>query len=246
MESMDMPEAAVSMRGVSREFFDGRVTRTVVKELDLDFMTGELTVIAGPSGSGKTTLLTMMGLVLQPTTGTIKLRGREVSGISEDALARVRLTSIGFVFQQAALIPALSVLENILVAGTIQGAPVTTELRERAISLLDTLGLSDYTRAKPQQMSTGQQQRIAIARALANEPVLLLCDEPTSALDVESSTTVLDTLKEVSRDKTRSVVLVTHDPRVFPYGDRLIKLEDGVITYDNRRKSEGGGASGTA
>jgi putative ABC transport system ATP-binding protein len=138
------------------------------------------------------------------------------------------------VFQQAALIPALTAKENVLIASGIQGGRVSQALKERALKLLGELGLESYVDFKPQQLSTGQQQRVAIARALLNEPLVLLCDEPTSALDVESSGIVLDTLKRLSRDEERSVVLVTHDPRVFPYAERLIKIEDGVITYDTR------------
>jgi putative ABC transport system ATP-binding protein len=149
------------------------------------------------------------------------------------------LRYFGFVFQQAALIPALSVTENLLVARTIQGSPTTRELKTQAVQLLERLGLSEYADAKPQQLSTGQQQRVGIARALLGDPLLLLCDEPTSALDVESSKNVLDTLKEVSQEGKRGVVLISHDPRVFPYADRLIKLEDGKVVYDTIK--EGGG-----
>jgi putative ABC transport system ATP-binding protein len=213
----------------------------VLRPTDLVVMTEELTVIAGPSGSGKTTLLTIMGLVLTPTTGRLFIRGEDVTGYSSDRRAGLRLKYFGFVFQQAALIPALSVTENLLVARTIQGLAASRELKSQARQLLERLGLDEYADAKPQQLSTGQQQRAGIARALLGDPFLLLCDEPTSALDVESSGMVLDTLKQVSQDGKRGVVLVSHDPRVFPYADRLIKLEDGRIVYDTRTKKEGGG-----
>jgi putative ABC transport system ATP-binding protein len=229
--------SALRLEGITRDFFDGKVTRTVLKPLDLEIMTGELTVVAGPSGSGKTTLLTIMGLVLKPTMGRIFVRDEDVTTYSEDDLATLRLRDFGFVFQQAALIPALTILENILIAGGIQGGPISAETRDKGIDLLRDLGLGDYIDNKPQQLSTGQQQRATIARALMNDPVVLLCDEPTSALDVESSAIVLDTLKRLSKDKERGVVLVTHDPRVFPYADRLVKLEDGAVTYDTRGES---------
>jgi len=229
-----MAKTALKLEGVSKEFFDGRILRAVLKPLDLEILTGELTIIAGPSGSGKTTLLTIMGLVLRPTRGSVTIGGENVTDYGEDRLATMRLRRFGFVFQQAALIPALTALENVLIASGIQGGRVSQALKARAFKLLGELGLESYLDSKPQQLSTGQQQRVAIARALVNEPLVLLCDEPTSALDVESSGIVLDTLKRLSRDEERSVVLVTHDPRVFPYAERLIKIEDGAITYDTR------------
>jgi len=137
-------------------------------------------------------------------------------------------------------VPALSALDNVLVAGAIQGGRVRPETRQQAISLLDSLGMKEYLNARPQQLSGGQQQRVGIARALVGDPILLLCDEPTSALDVESSHVVLEALKKLSRDPRRAVVLVTHDPRVFPYADRLVKMEDGAIVYDSRLAAEGG------
>jgi putative ABC transport system ATP-binding protein len=225
---------------VARDFSDGRVVRRVLKETRLDVFPGELTALAGPSGSGKTTLLTIMGLVLRPSFGRIVVGGRDVSGLSEDELATLRMEKYGFVFQQAALVPALSALDNVLVAAAIQGARVKPEIRRRASELLDKLGMKEYADARPQQLSGGQQQRVGIARSLMGNPVLMLCDEPTSALDVESSHLVLDTLKRLSRDPRRAVVLVTHDPRVFPYADRLIKMEDGAIVYDTRTASGGG------
>jgi putative ABC transport system ATP-binding protein len=235
-----MTAPVLQLDGIARDFSDGRVVRRVLKETRLDVFPGELTALAGPSGSGKTTLLTIMGLVLRPSLGRIVVGGREVAGLSEDELATLRMEKYGFVFQQAALVPALSALDNVLVAAAIQGARIRPEMRRRAVELLDKLGMKEYADAGPQQLSGGQQQRVGIARALMGNPVLMLCDEPTSALDVESSHLVLDTLKRLSRDPRRAVVLVTHDPRVFPYADRLIKMEDGAIVYDTRTASGGG------
>jgi len=235
-----MATPVLRLEGVARDFSDGRVTRRVLKETTLDIMPGELTALAGPSGSGKTTLLTIMGLVLKPSVGRILIGGEDVTDASEDELATLRLEKYGFVFQQAALVPALTALDNVLVAGAIQGGRVHAETRKQAIGLLDSLGMKDYLDARPQQLSGGQQQRVGIARALVGDPVLLLCDEPTSALDIDSSHIVLDSLKKLSRDPRRAVVLVTHDPRVFPYADRLVKMEDGAIVYDSRLAAEGG------
>jgi len=235
-----MAAPVLQLAGVARDFSDGRVVRRVLKETDLDIVPGELTALAGPSGSGKTTLLTIMGLVLRPSVGRITVAGRDVTGRTEDELATLRMDKYGFVFQQAALVPALSALDNVLVAAAIQGTRVGLEIRQQALDLLDKLGMKEYVGARPQQLSGGQQQRVGIARALMGDPLLMLCDEPTSALDVESSHLVLDTLKRLSRDAHRAVVLVTHDPRVFPYADRLLKMEDGAIVYDTRTASAGG------
>ena len=229
----------IRLEGVARDFFDGQKIRRVLKKLDLDIYAGELTVIAGPSGSGKTTLLTIMGFLLQPSEGKIHIQGREVTGFSSDRLATLRKENIGFVFQQSVLVPALTVIDNILIPVGIQGKRVPKEARARSLALLQMFGLKDRAGAMPQQLSLGQQQRVSIARALIHDPPLLLCDEPTSALDAESSAIVLKTLKELSREKTRAVVLVTHDPRVFPFADRLIKIEDGAVIYDSRPVPQG-------
>lgn len=220
--------------GVARDFFDGKRLRRVLKKTDLNLYTKDFAVIAGPSGSGKTTLLTIIGLILKPSEGEIYVDDENVTTNSENELATLRMSNFGFVFQQAELIPALDVVENILVATSIQGKKVKGQQREKALSILERFGLGEYAHAKPQQLSTGQKQRVAIVRALINDPALLLCDEPTSALDVESSKIVLDTLKQLSLDENRGIVMVTHDPRVFPYADRLIKLEDGVVVHDPR------------
>jgi len=224
----------IRLENISREFFDGKIRRMVLKNTNLQIYPGELTVVAGPSGSGKTTLLTIMGLVLRPTEGKIVIQDQEVTGSSEAKLATLRLQNYGFVFQQDALIPALSAEDNILFAHSVQGDRATKELRKRALDLLAQFGLDKQAHVKPQRLSGGEKQRVAIARAMINDPILLLCDEPTSSLDVENSKIVLDVLKKLSRDESRGVVLISHDSRVFPYADRLVKLENGEIVYDNR------------
>ncbi|NIM99996.1 MAG: ATP-binding cassette domain-containing protein [candidate division Zixibacteria bacterium] len=233
-----MPKVAVKLDKITREFFDGKQMRLVLKSTDLDIYTREFTIIAGPSGSGKTTLLTIIGLILSPTAGDIVINQQDVTDLSEDELASFRMRKFGFVFQNADLIPALNVMQNILVPTAIQGGSVSLAAREKAEKLLEEFGLISYAEAMPRQLSAGQRQRVAIARAMINDPILLLCDEPTSALDVESSTIVLDTLKRLSQDEDRGVVMVTHDPRVFPYADRMIKLENGEIIYDPRSSGE--------
>ncbi len=229
-----MPKPILELEGISRDFSDGKVTQRVLSDVNVAFYAGELAIVAGPSGSGKTTLLSIMGLILRPSAGRIFIKGRDVTDLPEDEEATLRLENFGFVFQTPTEIPALTIIENILVANAVQGTKLPPGLREKALALLEDFGLGEYAYVKPRTLSTGQKQRVAIVRALINDPVLVLCDEPTSALDAESSAVVLDTLKQLSRDDRRGVVLVTHDPRVFPYGDRLITLEQGAVTHDSR------------
>lgn len=238
-EELDIIRPVIRLEGIARDFFDGRQVRRVLEDIDLDFHAGELTIISGPSGSGKTTLLTIMALILSPTEGTVTLLGNTIEGESEDTLATYRFEHYGFVFQNSALIPALSVTENILMASAVQGARIPRERREKAAGIIDKLGLGEFGHVRSERLSGGQKQRVAIGRALINDPVMILCDEPTSSLDVESSDLVLNTLKDLSKED-RSIVLVTHDPRVFPYGDRLIQLEDGRIRSDTGTTIEAG------
>lgn len=235
-----MGRTAIQVEGIAKDFFDGRSVRTVLSDVNLRINTGEFTVIAGPSGSGKTTLLTILGLILSPTRGRIAVAGEAVNDFSEDERASLRRKYFGFVFQHADLLPALNVIENIVVAARIQGGPLTRQVRDRALGILKDFGLAEYSESMPQQLSTGQRQRVAIARALFGAPILILCDEPTSALDIDSSRIVLDMLKKLSRDEDRGVIMVTHDPRVFPYADRMIKLDNGTVVYDTRGHNQGG------
>ncbi len=228
-----MSDPILRMINITRDFHDGTKIRRVLNETDLNIYPGELTLIAGPSGSGKTTLLTIMGLILKPTAGKVYINNKDVTTASENMKANLRRENYGFVFQLAELLPALSVFENITVSSCIQGAALKPQLKKRAGELLESFGLQDCLHLQPLQLSGGQKQRVAIVRALMNEPSLLLCDEPTSALDAESSQIVLDTLKNISKDKSRAMVMVTHDPRVFPYADRLLKIENGSVVYDS-------------
>lgn len=228
---LDISRPVISLAGIARDFFDGKQLRRVLFDINVDFYAGELTIISGPSGSGKTTLLTIMALILKPTEGKVTLLGDRITDQSENSLATYRFRHYGFVFQTSAMIPALSVMENILMASAVQGDRIPRARREKASAILEKLGLSEFSHVKAERLSGGQKQRVAIGRAMINDPVMILCDEPTSSLDVKSSELVLETLKDLSREK-RSIVLVTHDPRVFPFADRLIQLEDGRIKTD--------------
>ena len=228
-----MSDPILRLQGIARDFHDGIQVRRVIQKTDLEVYPGEFTIIAGPSGSGKTTLMTLMGLILRPSEGTVYIRDIKATGCSETKMATLRQKNYGFVFQLSELFPALSVMENIVVASVIQGSSVAGDIKKKALDLLKDFNLLDCLHLRPLQLSGGQKQRVAIVRALVNDPAVLLCDEPTSALDAESSQIVLDALKQLSKDKTRGLIMVTHDPRVFPYADRMIKIEDGIIVYDS-------------
>jgi len=228
---------------VARDFTDGRQVRRVLFPTDLELASGELTVLAGPSGSGKTTLLSIIGLVLRPTEGRVLLGDRDLSRLSEDAAAGVRLREYGFVFQQPMLIEGLSILENVLLSVAVQGGRPSKAMRTRAMELLAALGLGATAGQQPRLLSGGMKQRASIARALLKSPSVLLCDEPTSALDAESGQVVMGILKRIAVEEQRIVVVVSHDARVFPYADRLIKLENGRVVSDTREPYVGGKAS---
>jgi len=225
---------SLRLEKIARDFSDGRQMRRVLLPTDLELQPGALTVLSGPSGSGKTTLLSIMGLVLRPSEGRLVLGDREVSALSDDEAAALRLQYYGFVFQQPMLIEGLTVAENILLALAVQGAPRPAGVKERIEVLLGKLGLGGVAFMQPRLLSGGMKQRASIARALIKNPAILLCDEPTSALDAESGRAVMDILKRIAVEEGRLVVVVSHDARVFPYADRLIKLENGAVVSDTR------------
>ena len=225
---------------IARDFSDGRQMRRVLFPTDLEFAPGELTVLSGPSGSGKTTLLSIMGLVLRPTEGSFFLYDRDITGLTDEQAADMRLKNYGFVFQQPMLIEGLSVMENILLALAVQGGRPSPQIRPKAESLLKVLGLEGTAPMQPRLLSGGMKQRVSIARALIKDPAILLCDEPTSALDAESGQAVMGILKRIAIEENKILVVVSHDARVFPYADRLLKIENGQIVSDTREKYTAG------
>ncbi len=202
-------------------------------EVDLDVSRGELMLLMGPSGSGKTTLLSIMGCILRPSAGTIRLLDRDVSGLSERELPRVRLENIGFVFQGFNLFPTLTAAANVALALDLKGVPRREAMR-RALGLLDQVGLSDKRDAYPADLSGGQKQRVAIARAIAGDPPIVLADEPTAALDTHSGHAVMKLFADLVRERNRAIVIVTHDSRMLGYADRIVHIEDGRLARDER------------
>ncbi len=232
------PEVCVACQGVVKEFGDGDSKIRVLHGIDANVHGSELTLLVGPSGCGKTTLISIVAGLLYPTEGDVILFGTPQSELQGSKLVRFRAQHVGFVFQQYNLLPSLTAAENVAIPLLIQGQPRKLAI-ERANSILDEVGLGSRTRQLPSQLSGGQQQRVAIARALVHEPRLLVCDEPTAALDAHSGQVVMDLLKRVAVQPGRAVIVVTHDSRVFSYGDRMIEMADGRIervTSENRNE----------
>ncbi len=227
----------ISLRGVTKTVTSGVRPRTLLHPLDLDVPAGQCLAITGPSGSGKSTLLGLIAGLDAPSAGEIRIGDVDITQLDEDALARLRGATIGFVFQFFHLVPSLSAIENIQVPMEIAGR---RDARERAQALLDEVGLHDRGHHYPSQLSGGEQQRVAIARALANDPPLILADEPTGNLDSTNGRHILDLLLEVRRTRRVTLVLVTHDPSVAAVADRRLMLRDGRAVT-----SEPGGRSGS-
>ncbi len=199
---------------------------TIVDDVDLAVQAGEFVAILGPSGSGKSTLLALMAGLDRPTSGEVRLDGRPIQSLSEDALALLRRHGIGFVFQSFQLLPNLTALENVLLPLELVGADTP---RRRAEELLLAVGLSERGHHYPAQLSGGEQQRVAVARAFAARPAILFADEPTGNLDHATGTMILDLLARLRRDEGTTLVLVTHDPAVAALADRRIHLRDGRV-----------------
>jgi putative ABC transport system ATP-binding protein len=215
-------------RGLGKVYREGTTELRALQGVDLDVRGGELTLLMGPSGSGKTTLLSILGCILRRTDGTLEILGEEVSALPERELPRIRREMFGFVFQGFNLFPALTAGENVALALDLRGVGAA-EARKRAEELLGEVGLAQKIKSYPADMSGGQKQRVAIARALAGDPPILLADEPTAALDSTSGRAVIELLQRLARVHGRAVVMVTHDPRVLTFGDRIVHLEDGRI-----------------
>jgi len=220
---------AIEATGITKEFREGRgeVVR-VLSGVSLAVEAGEVVALEGPSGSGKTTLLSILGCILTPTAGTLSIDGAAVDLARADRLPSVRKRSIGFVFQQFNLFPALTALENVAFALQVKGHAGDAARRE-AEAVLGAVGLGDRMGFLPRDLSGGQKQRVAIARALAGKPPVLLADEPTANLDSKVGTEVLRMFRDLAKREGRALVIVTHDPKVRAVADRVVMIRDGRI-----------------
>ena len=228
---MTVPDGAlplIEMRGVTK-VIEGVVPVTLVKSIDLAIQPGEFVAITGPSGSGKSSLLYLLGLLDLPTSGEVLIQGHDTSTMDEAARAQARLSLLGFVFQFHFLLPEFSALDNVRLPMRALGELDEAGMRERAASLLASLGLAEHAHKLPEQMSGGQRQRVAIARALANNPQVILADEPTGNLDTASSRQVLGIFRKLVDETGRAVVIVTHDMDLAAQADRHVRIVDGKL-----------------
>lgn len=192
---------------------------------------GQLALLMGPSGSGKTTLLTVLGCMLSPTQGTVKLLGRSTRGLGAEELAKLRRENVGFIFQSYHLLPTLNASDNVRLALDVRGERGAAAVI-KAKEALAVVGLAHKASALPLELSGGEQQRVAIARAIVGEPSVILADEPTGALDSENGRVIMQLLTQIAKEPSRGVLVVAHDPRIVPFADRIFHIEDGRIVRD--------------
>lgn len=235
------PETAVRVRGLSKHFGSGEQRVKALRGIDWDIYTGQMTLIVGPSGCGKTTLLSVIAGILDGDSGTVSVFGHELTTMSDRALTRFRAQNIGFVFQQYNLLPALTAADNAAIPLVIAGWTKKQAVK-KAVEVLSAIGMENKADSLPSQLSGGQMQRVAIARALVHEPRLLVCDEPTAALDHETGLTVMELMREAAVRPDRAVVVVTHDNRVFGFGDRIAHMDDGSLVCIDERSIDAAAA----
>ncbi len=227
----------IQAENLTKVYGAGDTAITALDHANLMVNPGEFVAVMGPSGCGKSTLLHLLGGLDRPTDGSVSIDGQPLAKLSDDALSRLRRRKIGFVFQFFNLIPILSSVENAALPLLLDGArPV--QAKQKAKEWLTKVGLGERLNSRPDQLSAGQQQRVAIARALITDPVLVLADEPTGNLDTKSSDEIAALLKQVAQEWGRAVLMVTHDPRIAAYAERIVLMRDGKIVEDKRNAKE--------
>jgi len=240
-------EALVLIEGLTKSFQHMGRTLEVLRGIDLNIYAGQILAIVGPSGAGKSTLLHCMGTLDLPTSGRIRLGSEELTTMSSSRLAAVRNRDIGFVFQFHHLLPEFTALENVAIPGLIQGRP-KKEMEARAAALLEEVGLAHRATHRPGELSGGEQQRVAVARALALDPKLLLADEPTGNLDSGTSDAIHDLFFQINRQHGTTIIVVTHNPAFAERMPRVVRMRDGLVEADEARAAQpavatNGGAS---
>ena len=223
----------ISVRNLVKTYVVGEVEVRALRGVNLEVQKGEFLTVTGPSGSGKSTFMHIIGCLDRPTSGQYFLDGKDVSRMSKDALAEVRNTKIGFVFQGFNLLSRTTALDNVELPLLYRGGMKTAERRRRALTALETVGLKERADHHPNQLSGGQQQRVAIARALINEPSILLADEPTGNLDTKTSIEVMGIFQQLNLERNITVVLITHEHDIAEYGTRTAAFRDGVVVHDH-------------
>jgi putative ABC transport system ATP-binding protein len=236
-----MTEPVIEAIDTVKVLGDGAARVHALKGVSLAVTGGELTLLMGPSGSGKTTLLSILGCMLTPTSGVVRVDGQPIAGAGPEELAKIRRERIGFVFQSYHLFPTLTALDNVRLALDVRGEN-SHRATQKSKEALAAVGLALKMRSYPRELSGGEQQRVAIARAIVGSASVLLADEPTAALDSENGHAIMTVLAEIARDRGRGVLVVTHDPRIVPFADRIVRIEDGKIIGEERtsdRKDDG-------
>jgi putative ABC transport system ATP-binding protein len=228
--SCDSNRLAIHAQDVHKTYRQGTTRTPVLRGVHLAVKRGECVYLAGPSGSGKTTLLSIFGCILSADRGEVRVLGRDVTRLDEAGRILLRRDRIGFVFQRFHLIRGLTALDNVCVPLVLRGAKPKIAHR-RGMALLEAVGLAEKAHAHPRNLSAGQCQRVALARALVGDPDLVLADEPTASLDGRNGQDVMGLLRRLTVEEGKTVVVVTHDPRIFPFADRLFRLENGRVTH---------------
>ncbi len=223
-----MPEAVVKCRGISKHYGEEETLVKALQDINIDIFPGQLTLLVGPSGSGKTTLLSIITNILTADKGELTILDQDMSRLNEEQKAAFCLKHLGIVFQSLFLIPTLTAAENVALPLLLDGHTQEESL-DKAIDILKRMKIIHHADISPANLSRGQQQRIAIARAMVNNATIIVCDEPTSALDQHSGLAVMELLHEVASNSSKAVIVVTHDHRTFPYADRIINMSDGQI-----------------
>ena len=232
-----MSEFIVEAKGVTKVLGRGAAQVFALKDINLSLRSGELTVLMGPSGSGKTTLLSVLGCILTPTSGTVRVCGRATEGADAEALAKLRRDHVGFVFQSYHLFPTLTATENIQLALDVRGTH-GEDARAKSRDALEKVGLAHKGASYPRELSGGEQQRVAIARAIVSNPSVILADEPTAVLDTSNGQAIMSILAEIAKDPAHGVLVVTHDSRMTSLADRVIHIEDGRFVRDERGSAD--------
>ena len=245
MHAQVSPSPSLSCASISKAFLSGRLRNPVIRDCTLAVWPGELTLMVGPSGSGKSTLLSMLSGLSRPDGGRVSALGQDLAALDPAGLDRFRLHHCGFVFQGCNLFSALTALENVILPLQYLGIR-GQQAERRARRALEEVGLGPRQMLRPAELSGGEKQRVAIARALVKEPPLLFADEPTSALDKHNGQIVIDLLKRIAIDHRATVLGVTHDPRLLGHADRVIHLEDGSVTRDQRNQHDAVAQPGAA
>ncbi len=219
----------IEMKGVKKDYPLGETTVHALRKIDFSVEEGDFLSVVGASGSGKTTLLNIIGCIDQATAGSVKIKGQEISGMTDKNLTELRLYKIGFIFQTFNLVPVLNVLENVEFPLLLMKKYTKAQTKERAEKLIEAVGIKNFIQHRPAELSGGQRQRVAIARSLVTSPEIVLADEPTANLDSETGNTILELMKELNKTEKTTFIFSTHDPEVLKYAKNIVKIKDGVI-----------------